>query len=50
MTTLITNLSEVKNNLNVEIKKIYELDARQKYRITFAKMFKTKYGNSVLLR
>lgn len=42
MASLLATLNEVKRNFAFERKTIYEFEPNRKYRITFAKMFKTK--------
>ena len=46
---LIAQLNTVSETDTVEQKKIYELEVETPYKITFAKIINTKYGNSVLL-
>ena len=47
--SLIAELNKVKLANEFERKKIYELELNKSYEITFAKVMKTKFGNSVLL-
>ena len=47
--SIISELNKVKITADLPLIKIYDLPIKKKFQITFAKLLKTKYGNSVLL-
>ena len=47
--SIISELNKVKISAELPLIKIYDLPIKKKFKITFGKLLKTKYGNSVLI-